>query len=43
MKEVSSLKNESYDFYQKVCSLEKVKETYNNIFDEVLYFKSIWK
>jgi len=43
MKEVNSLMNESYDFYQKVCSLEKIKKTYSEIFEEVLYFKSMWK
>ena len=41
--EAKHLKNEAYDFYKDFCSLENIKRTYTEIFDEVLYFNSIWK
>ena len=41
--EVDNLMRKSFDFYQSFCSLEKIKKTYSEIFEEVLYFKSMWK
>ena len=41
--EVDNLMRKSFDFYQSFCSLEKIKKTYTGIFEEVLYFKSMWK
>ena len=41
--EVHNLMKESYNFYQNFCSLKKIKKTYSEIFEEVLYFKSMWK
>ncbi len=41
--EVDNLMRKSFDFYQSFCSLEKIKKTYSDIFEEVLYFKSMWK
>ncbi len=35
--------DEAHNFYKNFCSIEKIKQTYKEIFDEVLYFKSIWK
>ncbi len=41
--ELENLKNEAYNFYNSFCSLNKIKKTYNDIFEEVIYFKSMWK
>ena len=42
-KEVENLKNDAHDFYKSFCSLDRIKKTYNDIFEEVIYFKSMWK
>ncbi len=42
-KNLDKIMNEAHNFYKNFCSLEKIKQTYTEIFDEVLYFKSIWK
>ena len=41
--EVDNLMRKSFDFYQSFCSSEKIKKTYSDIFEEVLYFKNMWK
>ena len=41
--EVENLKNDAYNFYNSFCSLGKIKKTYSDIFEEVIYFKSMWK
>ena len=41
--EVENLKKEAYNFYNSFCSLSRIKKTYNDIFEEVIYFKSMWK
>ena len=40
---LDKIMDEAHNFYKNFCSLEKIKKTYTEIFDEVLYFKSIWK
>ncbi len=41
--EVHNIMKESFNFYQSFCSSEKIKKTYSKIFEEVLYFNSMWK
>ena len=40
---LDKMMDEAHNFYKNFCSIEKIKQTYTEIFDEVLYFKSIWK
>ena len=40
---LDKIMDEAHNFYKNFCSIEKIKQTYTEIFEEVLYFKSIWK
>ena len=42
-KNLDKIMDEAHNFYKNFCSIEKIQQTYKEIFDEVLYFKSIWK
>ena len=42
-KNLDKIMDEAHNFYKNFCSIKKIKQTYTEIFDEVLYFKSIWK
>ena len=41
--EIKNLASESHQFYKNFCSIENIKRNYIKIFDEVLYFKSLWR
>ena len=34
---------EAFNYYNKVCSIKKIEDTYKNIFKEVLYYQGLWR
>ena len=38
-KNLDKIMDEAHNFYKNFCSIEKIQQTYKEIFDEVLYFK----